>query len=155
LRGVPHLEKVRRQVYEDALQRLLGLLARKGNDPATQYKLATAYARVAEARVQLGQFEGGEQAQRRAVDLFTRLATEFPDRPVFREQQVMALYVLGQALAVAAKHREAEQTYRQGLELARRLTAERPDEIVYRLRQASFLSSHAEALRELGRLAEA
>jgi serine/threonine protein kinase len=155
LLGVPHLETVRREVCEDALEFFERLLARKGTDEATRHKLAVAYARVASARGDAGQLGGEEQSFRRAADLFARLAAEYPERPEYRFDEVNALAYLGSTQHQIGKNREAEETCRRGEVLARRLAAAFPTVPVYRARQATLLTGHAQALVFLDRLSDA
>jgi serine/threonine protein kinase len=155
LRDVPQLEKVRAAIYEDALAALQRLLARKGADPETRHKVADAYARVAETRVDLGLVGGGEESFRQAVELFERLAAEYPGRAVYRKQLVTHLFYLGETLLQADKHRDSEATFRRGVELARQLGAEAPAAPGPRLRLAMNLTGHAQALVLQNRFAEA
>jgi serine/threonine-protein kinase len=155
LQGLPQLEKVQRQVYEDALRLYLELLDRKTNDPTTLQKVSHAYARLAEARILLGEFHGGEESLRRAAGLLARLTAEHPHDLVLREQRARLLYVLGCALTLTEQPAEAETVLRQGLELSRQLAAAAPHPRPHRRRQSAFLIALAGTLRARQRLPEA
>jgi serine/threonine protein kinase len=148
-------QKVKRQLYEDALRLCQRLLARKRNDPTTLRKVALITIRLAEARAELGELGLALAEAREASTIARRLAAQYPGRPEFRHLLGVMVMTEGGVFYTTRHYAEAEATYRQSLELHRRLADEYPREGKYRRAAGRVLVALAVTLQERLRLPEA
>src|SRR5205823_5685115 len=83
---LPQMEPVRRDLLQDALRFYQEFLRERGDSPVVRSEAASAYRRVGQIQVQLGQRDEGEEAYRQAAALLEKLLAEFPDDPGFRNR---------------------------------------------------------------------
>src|SRR5262249_39420622 len=129
---VPQMEKVKRQVYEDALRLCTALLRDNRGDAKTQSELALAYTRVAEARVYLGELEDSKEPLREAETILTQLVKDHPNEAVFRRGLAVTLTDQGHLLRRTGKPAEAEAVLNRALAHVRQLHDADPTQAVYR-----------------------
>jgi serine/threonine protein kinase len=154
LASAPHLERVRREVFEVALHFYQDLLRHKTDDPRLRYKTATAFLRVGYIRQLLGETERAEQAYRAAGDLFAALEAEQAGGQDYREDVANTFHNIGVVLSEGGRLAEAEKAYRRALDLNRPL-AESSRAAVHRRHRAMYFNGLGTLLVKTGRVPEA
>ena len=121
LDDMPKMERVRRDLLEQALTFYQGFLTEKGDDPDVRQETGHAYHRVGKTRELLGQRDDAENAYGHSIALFRALAADFPNVSEYRADVARALSDLGTVLRLTGRPDEAEQTYREALTLQEKL----------------------------------
>ena len=97
LQSVPHTEKIRRALLEDALGFYQEFLKAKADDPSLRLETALAAVRVGTIRFILGQFREALPPLRLGLSLLEELAKRFPAEPRYRVEMAQAHFMLAQA----------------------------------------------------------
>jgi eukaryotic-like serine/threonine-protein kinase len=155
LQGVPLVEKVRRELLEDALKYSEQFLNENPSDPELRWELAAAYLRVGNLRELLGDDKSAAEANRKGVELLTALRAEFPNAPDYEHDLAKHFNNLGQQLKLAGRMRESEAAYREAISIHERLTAAFPSQIDYRLDLAKHHNNLGNVLQLSGRMRDA
>jgi serine/threonine-protein kinase len=129
----PRMELVRRQLLEDALRFYQNLLKERAADPEVRSETASAYLRVGDIQKVLGHRAAAEKAYGAALDLFRRLAAEFPQRSAYRYHLAGCYSNLATLQLDSQRTEEAERGFRRALELQTALVKECPDSLDYRI----------------------
>jgi serine/threonine protein kinase/tetratricopeptide (TPR) repeat protein len=155
LANVPGMERVRREILEEALVFFEGFLQAKGAEPGVRRETGQAYYRVGRIAYLLGQHERAEQAFRKALEVQGQLRDEIPERPESRHDLSCSYVRLAHVLASTGRPSEAEQASRQSLDLVAQVAAEFPDRSKFRHDLALGHVNLANMVRNAGRLPEA
>ena len=137
----PGREREDRRLLEDALAFYGRFAEENADDPAVRVERARAFLRVGQIRVRLGRTAAGEEAIRKAIELFEQEG----DDPEARDGLADALTEYGSLLERGRRLPEAEHAHRRSVALRERLIADRPG----LLRREEAL---ADALDQLARL---
>jgi tetratricopeptide (TPR) repeat protein len=129
----PQTEAVRQKLLEEALQFYQAVLQEKGGDPLTRSKAAQVYLRLAEQYLKKEDLAKAEEANRQAVALLEKLATDDPNVPEYQRDLAGSYALQGKLLQTARRAAEAEQAYRRALALAEKLVRGYPAVPDYRL----------------------
>jgi serine/threonine protein kinase len=140
---------------ERALRHYEEFAADSGAQAPARLRVAEAYRRVGEIRHRLGQHDGAEKALRRAQDLATKLAADFPTAPEYRHELANAYYGLGVLLNETGRAQEAEAAYRDAVAIRRQLVADFPNVPAYRVFLAKNYNYLGWVLRGMRRHEEA
>jgi serine/threonine protein kinase len=143
LSGVPHMERVRRELLESALQFYLGFLRQESNDRDIQRETARAYERAAEIHRYLGNRSKGDELMGESLARFEKLAAESGATVADRVALVNCYNDLSFYGVLSHDQRVAKM--RRAVQLAGQLARELPDQAYYKL---ALARSHA----NLGRL---
>jgi tetratricopeptide (TPR) repeat protein len=153
LANVPHMEKLRRQVLQEALSFNEGFLKEKSDDPEVRLEASWTHSRLAAIYLLLGQQRDAVASYGRAIELQEKLAGEFPDRPAYRHYLANNCVGLGKTLA-HADPKEAEKVLTRGLSLANELVDRYPDERDYKNGMATLYNEWGNLLSGAGRTKE-
>jgi tetratricopeptide (TPR) repeat protein len=157
LSNVPHLEGVRRELLESALQFYLGFLRQESNDRDIRRETAIAYGRAAEIHRYLGNKSKADELMRESIARLEKLAGESGGTPVDRVDLVncynnLSFYGIAQQDEKVAKLRRA-------VELAEQLVKDFPDQLNYKYQLSrtycnlgkNLISAHAEEAERFDR----
>ena len=130
LSGVPHMEGVRRELLESALQFYLGFLRQESNDRDIRRETAIAYGRAAEIHRYLGNRSKADELMRESITRLEKLAAESGNTPADRVHLVNCYNDL--SFYGIAPQDERVAKLRRAIELAEQLAREFPDEAHYK-----------------------
>ncbi len=139
----PQLLPQQREFLRHALTYYQEFAREAGTDEAGRQLVADAHQRIGQMLRHLGQHPEAEAAHRRSVELFERLAEDFPATPMYRKDLAANLNTLGLLLSDLGKSDDAEAAHRRSVELFERLAEDFPAEPEYR-------NNLALSLRQLG-----
>jgi eukaryotic-like serine/threonine-protein kinase len=141
------------------LNKLVQYYAQSAKEAATteqeRSRQARAYFRIGRMNQILGRSSDSENAYRRAVALFLRLATDFPNRPEFRLELALSHNALGAMLLQTARLREAETAYAEALAILKQLAADFPKRREFRQALAGIHNNLGNMLHSTGLAKEA
>jgi serine/threonine protein kinase len=147
LEGVPHMERVRKDVLVDALAFYRRFLDERGDDPRVRFQGAVARIAMARVCLLLGEFTEAGNVVRAALDGLRRLAAEVPHDGRVRASLAEAHVVHAQVLDGTGNDDQAEVEARTACAEAERLFAEQPTDVNHR-RLARHLQDLAHLLRQ-------
>ncbi|MHC4617621.1 MAG: protein kinase domain-containing protein [Planctomycetota bacterium] len=143
LANVPRMEQTRQDLLQQAQVFYQEFLEGNKGDLEVREETGRAYRRLGDIHNTLGQYEQAEQAYLNAIDIFERLADEFPDMAEYQMEVGVGNNGLGVALRVLGRHPEAEEAHRAAVALLEPLAEEFPTE-------PDYLKAFAEAYNNLG-----
>ena len=132
LEGKPHMEEVRRELLEDALEFYQQFMEQKGEDVTIREETGLAYMRVSSIKRLLGQPEVAVAPAREAVSLFKGLLWESPDNLGYEQRLGEAYGTLGIALFSSGRFEEAAETTERKIVLWDGLSKRYPADVGYR-----------------------
>jgi tetratricopeptide (TPR) repeat protein len=150
----PMLGPAEKAFLENTLKRWQTFAMEQGQGEQARAIRAEGTYRVAELRRNLGQHENAIGGYQEAIDLFGKLAADFPAVPQYRQDLAKCHNNLGRLLAHLNKHAEAAEAYRQALAIREKLATESPAP-EYRGNLARSLNNLGLLLADLGKRAEA
>jgi tetratricopeptide (TPR) repeat protein len=130
LAHVPHMEKIRRNLLEDALKFYQDFARQAGNDPEVRYEMGRAHRRLGGIYESLGDRQRAEQSVREAVAVQEELIVQFPTEVPYRRELGLSYRHLGSVL-INRRPKEAEEAFRHALDLQEKLAAADPAEPGY------------------------
>jgi serine/threonine protein kinase len=130
LSGVPHMEGVRRELLESALQFYLGFLRQESNDRDIQRETAIAYGRAAEIHRYLGNSSKAAELMSQSLARLEKLAAEPGSAPADRLNLVNCYNDLS-FYGIATRDERAAKLHR-AIDLAEQLTRQFPDRRDYK-----------------------
>jgi tetratricopeptide (TPR) repeat protein len=128
--------------------------AAKGDHVDGRILRAAGTFKVAKIRMHLGERQAAVEGLGRAIELFGRLATEFPADPSYRRAVAKAHNNLSIVLSELGQAQEAEAEQRQALDLEIKIAAESPQDPECRLdgrQEPSQPGGPAASTRQVGR----
>jgi tetratricopeptide (TPR) repeat protein/tRNA A-37 threonylcarbamoyl transferase component Bud32 len=155
LRNEPRLDQVRKKLLDMALEYYQAFLAERSDDPELRLATATVYAGVGKIYENLSNFPEAEKAYRAAVELYDKLAAEFPGRLPERQGQAQSWHDLGRVLFSRRRLKDSEQTMTHALKLRRQLFKDFPGHPTVRLDLANSLNNQGALLLDQKRWADA
>jgi serine/threonine protein kinase/tetratricopeptide (TPR) repeat protein len=155
LASEPRMEPIRRKFLEKALRFYEKLVGEDHLDPTAQEEAAKAYRRVGSINSVLGHPGAAEAAFRHAVDIFARLAAEFPEVNRYQHERLSGDLNLARVLNKTKRTKEAEVLYRRTLAFCEQAADAFPHELEFRNLLALGTFDLADLLRETARLPEA
>jgi tetratricopeptide (TPR) repeat protein len=153
LQDVPHLQPLRRQIMEDALEFNKQFLAAEGDSPEVRYDAAWAYKMVGEIHDDLGRTAEAEAALAEARRLFEALAAG-EDQPHYRQGLALTCRSLGEVRERLGRHDQAEADFRRAAALLEALVAEQPASVPQRRNLMAAYFSLSDRLQRAGRWPE-
>jgi tetratricopeptide (TPR) repeat protein len=133
LEDVPQMEQWQREVLERALEFYEGFSDQDSADPVLRHETGRAYARVGTIQRMLGRHDRAEEAYRKALAVFERLAAEFPGEAAYRHELAASHTDQGELLrTTGGPTRQAEDHYDRAIQLEEALAATSPGEPSYR-----------------------
>jgi tetratricopeptide (TPR) repeat protein/tRNA A-37 threonylcarbamoyl transferase component Bud32 len=147
LEEVPETEPARRELLERAAALCEKALADRPADPALRLRDAQTWIVLGDLHRRLGDLDGAEQAQGRAIELLTALAREHPAEPDYRAELAAAHQNLGLVRDAQRRFGEAEEHYREALRLL--APGLRPLELDYRAHVRGNLAVHYQSRERL------
>jgi serine/threonine-protein kinase len=154
LRSSPHMDQLRRELLEEALNFNRAFLAEEAKQPSVRWEAARAYFRIAKLQEQLG-WRGAEVSYRQALELFEQLAADAPDVPAYRQELAGTYHNLGNVMRAAKRLAPAEIVYRKGLRLREELAAAYPQDPDYQRDVSASQHNVGTVLADQGKQAEA
>ncbi|MFO0852091.1 MAG: tetratricopeptide repeat-containing protein kinase family protein [Gemmataceae bacterium] len=141
------------------LQKVIALYERATQDradtPDGRHARAEGHFRVAKLREKLGDPAAVEADYRTAQRLWTGLAAEFPNDPLYLSRLAKTRNNLGLTLEHSGRRDQAEAEYRAAQGYGQRLTADHPTEPDYQLDLANHHLNLGVLLKDAGRPKEA
>jgi serine/threonine protein kinase/Tfp pilus assembly protein PilF len=131
LSNVPHMEGVRRELLESALQFYLGFLRQESNDRDIRRETAIAYGRAAEIHRYLGKENRALELIRESIARLERLAAESESTPA--DRAALVYYYNALAFYPIAPRDEIVAKLRRAIELSEELVKEFPDDLSYKV----------------------
>lgn len=132
LGNAPRMEHVRHELLQKAQIFYEGFLEENSQDPEVRQETGEAYKRVGGIHIILGQYEQSQQAYLKAIDIFEKLASDYPNSGDYREEIVINLNKLANVLGILALHQEAIQACLQAVAVAEKLVTDFSDVPQYR-----------------------
>ncbi|MBV8232796.1 MAG: serine/threonine protein kinase [Planctomycetaceae bacterium] len=123
LSDVPHMERVRRSLLEEARQFYLTFLKQKNADPAIRQETARAHGRLGDIQEMFSDYVEAERSYQQAIQLQKALVDRSPARADYGLDLARSLTSLGVLLKKANRFQESETTLRAALALRERLAA--------------------------------
>jgi eukaryotic-like serine/threonine-protein kinase len=154
LLNVPQMEPVRRDLLRDALRFYQEFLQERGDSAVVRSEAASAYRRVGQIQVLLGQRDEGEAAYGQAVALLDQLRAESPGDPDVLDKLGGVYIELGQLYYSTKRWPQAETAFRQAMALLEPLDREHPSLLKNRLDLATSHFRLIYLYREMNRLDE-
>jgi serine/threonine protein kinase len=151
----PRLEPVQREFLLKALRFFERYAHENGSNPAVRLELGKALSRVGKIQSHLGEYRKAEDADRRAIAVFTQLVEELPGEPDLRHDLAACHANLGGTLYRMSRYPEAERAYQQAVGRFASLVAEFPRAIDYRHGLAGTHQNLGTLLGDADRPAEA
>ncbi|MHC4706876.1 MAG: tetratricopeptide repeat protein [Planctomycetota bacterium] len=111
LANAPGMEQIRRELLQKAQIYYQGFLEESSDEPTVRQETGRAYRRVGDIHKILGEYEQAEQAYRSAMDVFDKLAVDFPDAADHRMEIAVSGNGLGLALRALGRHQQAEEAF--------------------------------------------
>jgi serine/threonine protein kinase/tetratricopeptide (TPR) repeat protein len=116
---------------------------------------AEGYLRVGLMRDRLGELKDAETAYSTALAVYKQLASDFPDRPEFRQSVGRSHNKLGVLFQGTGRLKEAEEAYAAALAIRKQLAVDFPTQPDYRRELAGTHGNHGYLLLSTGRFKEA
>jgi serine/threonine protein kinase/tetratricopeptide (TPR) repeat protein len=110
LSGAPAGHQVGRRLLEKAQVFHGRFLEKRRDEPAAREQAGQAYRHLAKIHEALGEYKEAEQAYRRAIDVFEKLAEDFPEIARHQVCIVHAMDNLDDSLEALGRHKEAAET---------------------------------------------
>jgi tetratricopeptide (TPR) repeat protein len=151
---VPHMERVRREVLEDAVRLYQDILRDEPDDRAGRLEAAEAYRTLAGLNRMLGEFGEAEKHDREALDRVSRLAEEDPDHAGYLVEKARTTDALAELRARFGAWSEGIDLHRSALDLLGQAAARDPG-LDVRPDTARAWSNLASTLSAVGRTEEA
>lgn len=102
-----------------------------------------------------GKIKEAEEACRRALRHFEKLAADHPAQAFYRQEHAYSYWHLAWLAKETGQVQEAQEAYRQALSIHEKLVADYPDNALYRSRLLADLGEVTESLLQQGKHAEA
>jgi tetratricopeptide (TPR) repeat protein/serine/threonine protein kinase len=133
--------------------RILGdLVAEFPENPLYRHRLATALGQMS---THAGDWSENVEGYQRAIDLFMKLADQFPQVPTYRSGLAVCYGNLGEGLRMNGDWDEAAEYWRKSLDLSTKLAAEYPSQRTYKERLGWALGNWAQMCVYQGNFADA
>jgi serine/threonine protein kinase len=132
LQDMPHMEPVRRDLLQDALQFYQKFLEKRGNDPAIRREAGLAYLRMGSLHYRFGDYRKAEDSYYKGFAMLDELATDSPLAPAVLTKVIGYHIQFSWPLGNQAKYAEQEKTLRQAVGLAETLRQQFPQVPSYR-----------------------
>lgn len=155
LLNVPQMEPVRRELLQDALRFYQQFLREKGDSPVVRSEAASAYRRVGQIQVQLGQRNAGEGSYGQAMLLLEKLSAESPDDSAVRNLLAGVHNDLGTLYLATLRLPQAETALKHAVELLEQLERQHPTQVKHRFDLARSQDNLVNLYRQMGRLEQA
>jgi tetratricopeptide (TPR) repeat protein len=128
----PPILALRRRLLQEAREYYEWNLQLNDEDPAVRRETARACFRTAGLHLWIGETAQSELFSRKAIELQSKLAEDFPDHPEFRHDLSQSHAYLGHSLSMSQKFEPALAAYTKSISLAEKLVGEHPSEPAYR-----------------------
>jgi tetratricopeptide (TPR) repeat protein len=118
--GDAQVREVRRLIAADALAFLRGLVTEEDPDPGAQEQAGVVYVYMGHVYTSMGDMVHGEEAYRKAIAAFGRMAAAHPEEPLWHFELGQVHNILGMRLHTAGRVQEADAEFRDALASYRR-----------------------------------
>jgi eukaryotic-like serine/threonine-protein kinase len=155
LLNVPQMEPVRRDLLRDALRFYQEFLQERGDSAVVRSEAASAYRRVGQIEVLLGQRDEGEAAYGQALALLEQLLAESPGDPDFRHKLAGVHTDRGALYLSTQRWAQAEAAFQKAVALREQLEREQPALARNRLHLAKNHANLGLLFRQMGKFDQA
>jgi tetratricopeptide (TPR) repeat protein/tRNA A-37 threonylcarbamoyl transferase component Bud32 len=155
LANEPRMEKVRRDLLENALQFYQRFLDEKSRDPDVRFETVRAFQRVGDIQEMLGDHAKAEKAHCSAVAFLEELIAEKPREPKYRKALASNQNELAVVLHAAGRRADAEKAYQYTVTIRTKLVEDFPDEPDYRFDLGASYNDRAIFLQTNNQLPQA
>ena len=153
LKTTQDVQKVRRELLQQALDFYQQFLKEKSDDPKVERETASAFARAAEIHQLLGDSAKAEQEYLEAIRLRTDLIQR-KAQAIDHEKRGLAQFQLGHLYFDLLRHADAERAYQAARDEFTALSAEFPNERCHRDQLGGAVHNLARVYSATGRPAE-
>jgi eukaryotic-like serine/threonine-protein kinase len=150
LANEPRMQRVRKDLLEEALRFYERFLLTSGNAPPVRWETGRVQHRIGDVREMLGQHDDAEKAYRAAIAYFQELRAAAPDEAGYRHDLAATYNNLANLLKKTSRWQEAKEAYQEALELRKSLVAQGLNELDYRHDLATTENSLAVLLHSTG-----
>ena len=126
LQGEPHMEQIRRELLEDALEFYRGFLKQRSDNPELKMETALAYRRVGEIQGLLGDWEKSLVSHQASAKILKELHRRSPDNIDYRADLARSHDYLADALTRLARFQEAESQIETAIPMWEELVKSHP-----------------------------
>lgn len=155
LNGIPRMDRVRRDLLNDARQILEQLLAERSDSDLLKFETAKACARVSDICRLLGSYSDAEQSSDRALALLNELVASDANRAVWQFQLATALNHRARLAELVGDDAEAERRLRRAVAIRSFVADADGQRVVRAVALAGDLTELASLLTKRGRFDEA
>jgi eukaryotic-like serine/threonine-protein kinase len=155
LLNVPQMEPVRRNLLQDALRFYQEFLRKRSDSPRVRSEAASAYLRLGQIQILLGQRNDGEEAYRQAVALLEQLLAESPGDPDFRHKLAGVHTDRGALYLSTQRWAQSEAEFQKAVGLREQLQREQPALARNRLHLAKNHANLGLLYRRMGKFDQA
>jgi serine/threonine-protein kinase len=155
LKRLPVLATEQKEFLRRAASYYEKFAAFSSQDEKGRSRQADAYHHMADLQGYLGENQAAESANRKALELYEKLANDFPTVQHYLLGVVMSHNSHGSYLREMGKRAEAEAAFRQAITMTEKLVKDSPDTSNYCWELARGNNNLAIVLDELGQRAEA
>jgi tetratricopeptide (TPR) repeat protein len=139
------LQPLRRELLQPALAYYQAFVEQHGDDPTVRVDLALAYDRVGAITSEIGSKEQSQDAYRRAVEIYQKLARDNPHVNQYQDGLATTHNHLGRMECASGSWADAERSYRSAIEIREQLDHDNPT-------ASEFRASLGTAYHDLGLL---
>ncbi len=153
--ALSYLSPMRQDLLQEALDFHLSLLPEKLDDPGCWQDAANVYLQVGHIKALQAQPAEAEEAFRKSIDIFERLAAADPQSVGYADNQAMAHFELATSLWQVKRFDRAEQPVRSAIAILEKLIAGSSSTPHYRQEMCRCLNLLGLVLRDQGRFESA
>lgn len=149
-------DPARSKLLEGALAQCQDLLKEKSDDESARQGRGSAYMMIAQIQIHLGHPVLAEGGFRQALEVFSGLVEDYPNRSDYRYTLAHTHSLFGRALRIApARPQDAEEHDRRAIEMLNGLSQEDPGKLTYQVELGQTYHELGYLLWSRGRWAEA
>ena len=123
----PLMEQARAKLLDKAKEFYTKLLADRSEEPRSRLLIGRTQRKLGRILEALGQHDEASDALKESIAFLERLAGEFPDKPLYREELAYAVFISGEVHRDRDELPEAEAAFRRAMGLRQQLVRDEPD----------------------------
>ncbi len=124
---VPRMDRVRRNILEDAAAFYEGFLVEKSDDPDLIAETARAYTKIGEIRASLDELDKARDAFDHSINLLEEIVSQYPDEDAYRRRLTFALSARAMFLATNSNISDAIADGKRAIETLQEIVDSQPD----------------------------
>jgi serine/threonine-protein kinase len=149
------MESIRLEFLQEFLQLSQSLMAEQQTNVSARKQTASVYRRIGDLWSESRHFQQAEGAYRQAIDLFTKLAADFPQSAEYRDELAVTHAHRARLLDARQRYADAYASFKQARQIEDELATEVRDKPEYAQKAAHYCFELANCEEEAGKLPEA